>query len=164
MLREHSGTDESLEDAQCTEPKAGTKDREKAVEEDSGPADFRHDQDGHLEDDEQAIHDGPEDPAELVRHRAVVDVVTVDEGLGDIEALLARLVGVDGLDVGDDDEDAAGEDEKKRDDAQHTGDVEAEKDVAVKRRRHCTGCFDEGKARIEMNDEVAQHQKIARRG
>ena len=70
VVREDRRADEALEDAEGSEAEVGPKDGEEPGEERGGPAYLGEDEDDDLEDDEQAVHDGPEDACGLVGHRA----------------------------------------------------------------------------------------------
>ena len=61
---------QALNHAERAQSKVVAEDREEPVEEGCGPADFGQDEDNDLEDDEEAVHDSPEDACGLVGHRA----------------------------------------------------------------------------------------------
>ncbi len=66
MMGQDSCTDEALEDAKSTETKLAPEHWEETVEESSGPAKLRENEDDDLEDDEKAINDRPENARWLV--------------------------------------------------------------------------------------------------
>ena len=70
VVREDRRADEALEDAERAEPEVGPEHGEVRREEGRGPADLGEDEDDDLEDDEQPVHDGPEDACRLVRDGA----------------------------------------------------------------------------------------------
>lgn len=115
MLREDCSSDKSLEDTEGTKSKSRTKHRKKAIKESRWPANLRKEKNDHLEDNKQAVDDGPENTANLVGYGAVLDVFTVSKVLRcDIAALLCSFKRVNSFDVGDNDEDAAGKDQYER--------------------------------------------------
>jgi hypothetical protein len=60
-----------LENTKSTEPKVRTKHGKKSVKENGWPANFRKKKYDDLENDEQAVDDGPENTPNLVGHGAV---------------------------------------------------------------------------------------------
>jgi hypothetical protein len=62
---------QSLEDTEGTKSKSRTKHREKAIKEGGWPANLRKEKHDNLEDDKQAVDDGPENAANLVGYSAV---------------------------------------------------------------------------------------------
>ena len=70
VVREDGRADEALEDAEGPQAEVGAEHREVLGEEGGGPADLGEDEDDDLEDDEQAVHDCPEDAGGLVRDGA----------------------------------------------------------------------------------------------
>ena len=70
VVREDCRTNKALEDSERAEAEVGAQDGEVLGEEGGGPADLGEDEDDDLEDDEEAVHDSPEDACGLVGHRA----------------------------------------------------------------------------------------------
>ena len=66
VVREDRRANETLEDPERAEPKVGAEHGEVRREEGRGPADLREDEHDDLEDDEQPVHDRPEDARGLV--------------------------------------------------------------------------------------------------
>ena len=62
---------QALENSKGAKAKGRAKHREEAVEKRHWPADLGEDEEDDLEDDEQAVDDGPEDACGLIGHRAV---------------------------------------------------------------------------------------------
>ena len=71
MVREYGCADEALEDTERSQTEAGAEHWEEAVEETGRPPDFRQNENNDLEDDEEAVDDGPEDACGLVGYCAV---------------------------------------------------------------------------------------------
>lgn len=140
MLREDCSSDKSLEDTEGAESKPRTKHREKAIKEGGWPANFRKEKHDNLEDDKQAVDDSPENAANLVGYGAVLNVFAVSQVLRcDIATLFGRFKRVDSFDVCDDDEDAAGEDQYKRHDAQEADNIESKENICSCA-DHCDSC------------------------
>ena len=70
VVREDRRADEALEDAERAQAEVGPEHGEVLGEEGGGPADLGEDEDDDLEDDEEAVDDGPEDAGGLVRDGA----------------------------------------------------------------------------------------------
>lgn len=71
MVGEDGGGDETLEDTEWPKSESGTQDGEEAIEEGDWPANFGHDESDDLEDDEETVHDSPEDSSGLVGNCAI---------------------------------------------------------------------------------------------
>lgn len=76
VVRENRCPNESLEDPEGAEAKLRTEDREKAVEEGHWPRDLRENEKDELEDDEEAVEDGPEDSCGLIGNGTASYVAT----------------------------------------------------------------------------------------
>ena len=77
------GHSQALDHAERAQSEIVAEDGEEAVEEGCGPADFRHDQDDDLEDDEEAVKHSPESSSGLVRDSAASDSETrISKGEG----------------------------------------------------------------------------------
>ena len=74
VVREDRRADEALEDAQRPEPEVGPEHGEVRLEETRRPADLGEDEHDHLEDDQQPVHDCPEDTCGLVGDGASAEV------------------------------------------------------------------------------------------
>jgi len=79
VVREDGRADEALEDPERPQAELAPEDGEVAVEEGGDPAHgaFGEDEHDDLEDDEEAVDDGPEDTGGLIWHGTVLDVVAV---------------------------------------------------------------------------------------
>ena len=66
VVGEDRRSDEALEDAEWPEAERCAQHGEESVKEAGGPADLGEDEDDNLEDDEQTVHDGPENTGRLV--------------------------------------------------------------------------------------------------
>ena len=66
MVGEDCSTNEALEDTESADAEVGSEDGEVLVEELVGPANFREHEEDYLEDDEQAVENGPEYTCGLV--------------------------------------------------------------------------------------------------
>jgi hypothetical protein len=66
---------QTLNDTEGADAKIVSKDREKPIEENRGPADFGEEEDEDLSNDQKSIEDGPEDAGRLVGNgRVTVDI------------------------------------------------------------------------------------------
>jgi hypothetical protein len=124
---------QNLSDAEWAEAKVVPEDGEVCLEERRRPAELGEEQDDDLEDDEEAVEDRPERAGRLVGNGASRDVVERLVSHGGVHRALRELgmaaLGyevVDGLDVEDEGDNAAGKYEEERDDAEGTDDVETE--------------------------------------
>jgi hypothetical protein len=76
---EERSDSQALDDTESADAKVISKNGEKPVEEDRGPADFGQEEDGDLSDDQKAIEDSPEDAGRLVGNgRVTVNRVSGD--------------------------------------------------------------------------------------
>jgi hypothetical protein len=99
-----------------------------------------------LEDDEEAVDDGPENASNLVGHCAVpvvdvskssyvghsnwLNIIAIDQVLGcDIAALLGSIKRINSFDVFDHDKDAAGKDQDERDYAQEADNIKSKENI-----------------------------------
>jgi hypothetical protein len=124
---------QNLGDAERAEAKVVPEDREVRLEERRRPTELGEEEDDDLEDDEEAVEDRPERAGRLVGHGASRDVVERLVGHGGVHRALCEVgvaaLGdevVDGLDVEDEGDDAAGKYEEEGDDAESADDVETE--------------------------------------
>lgn len=172
-MREHRGSDETLEDTEGADSEFRSQHREELVEEFRRPSDLRKDHDDDLEDNEQAVENSPENTSRLIGHSATpikkwcqrvssmdmegnaLDVITVNHIAWDcrvvkVPGLLRGHKGVHGLYVFHHNKDAARKDEKQRDDAESTDNIESNEDV--------WGC-DQNRNILDFNGFTHRHEE-----
>lgn len=132
VVGEDSGTDEALEDTQCAETEVAAEYREVTVEEAGGPPEFGENESDDLEDDEQAVDNGPEYSCRLVWNGAILDVIAVSH-VG-ITGIFHKMV--DGLNIRHEHEDAACKHQNHGDDAQGPDGVESDEEISTRGKRH----------------------------
>lgn len=134
MVRKNLGSDQSLEDSQCTSTKIRTEDREVPVEELDWPTDLGEDQDNSLEDDQQAGNDRPEHSSRLIRDCASLNIITIEHKLlclCGVTTSLQSIKCIDSFDIVDHVNDTASKDQQKSYDAQNSSRVEAIEQVGL---------------------------------
>jgi len=75
MMGEDCSPDQALNNTKGADAEIVSKDGEKLIEENRGPADFGEEEDDDLSNDQKTVEDGPEDAGRLVRNGRIGDVI-----------------------------------------------------------------------------------------
>lgn len=145
MMGEDSGSKEHLEETEGTQTELISKNWEELVEEFGRESELGQDQDGRLENDKEAVEDGPEGTGRLVGDSAAKDVVhvfhqdnrcTINGRLVSSGSFAFHNEFVDGFDVIHKRHNVAREYEQQCDDTENANTIETNEDIGT-RRKHC---------------------------